>query len=142
MAQRLSRVVVTHDGRIDSSLGSTASSHSSVLSSKGFLATAGTAACTNSHNMSVVYYINHQGGVRSKALYKHGANLLLWTDRHFLSIRLAHVPSLLNRRADMRSKKGIPLRKRKLHLESVQMNWTLYGTAKVDLFATSCMRFL
>ncbi|XP_016324573.1 receptor-type tyrosine-protein phosphatase C-like [Sinocyclocheilus anshuiensis] len=34
--------------------------------------------------MSVVSYINHQAGARSKALYKQAANLLLWTDRHFL----------------------------------------------------------
>ncbi len=43
-------------------------------------------------NMSVVSYINHQGGVRSN---KHAANLLLCADRHFLSIRAAHIPSLL-----------------------------------------------
>ncbi len=79
-------------------------------------------------NMSVVSYINHQGGIRSN---KHAANLLLCADRHFLSIRAAHIPSLLNRRADMLSRKGIP------QGESVRMIWTRYGAAEVDLFAMS-----
>ncbi|XP_016423541.1 uncharacterized protein LOC107752164 [Sinocyclocheilus rhinocerous] len=88
-------------------------------------------------NMSVVSYINHQGGVRSRALYKQAANLLLWADRHFLSIRAAHIPGLLNRGADMLSRKGIPQGEWRLNPESVRMIWTRYGRAEVDLFATS-----
>ncbi len=85
-------------------------------------------------NMSVVSYINHQGGVRS---IKHAANLLLCADRHFLSIRAAYIPSLLNHRADMLSRKGIPQGEWRLHPESVRMIWTRYGAAEVDLFAKS-----
>ncbi len=85
-------------------------------------------------NMSVVSYINNQGGVRSN---KHAANLLLCADRHFLSIRAAHISSLLNHRADMLSRKGIPQGEWRLHPESVRMIWTRYGAAEVDLFATS-----
>ncbi len=59
-------------------------------------------------NTSVVSYINHQGGVRSRAPCKQAANLLLWVDCHFLSIRAAHIPGLLNRGADMLSRNGIP----------------------------------
>ncbi len=73
-------------------------------------------------------------GIRSN---KHAANLLLCADRHFLSIRAAHIPSLLNHRADMLSRKGIPQGEWRLHPESVRMIWTPYGAAEVDLFATS-----
>ncbi len=49
-------------------------------------------------NTSVVAYINRQGGVRSKALCKQAAMLLLWADSRLLSIRATHIPGLLNRR--------------------------------------------
>ncbi|XDV32448.1 hypothetical protein PO909_003253 [Leuciscus waleckii] len=46
-------------------------------------------------NTSVVSYINHQGGVHSRALFKQAESLLLWADRHFLSVRAAHIPGVL-----------------------------------------------
>ncbi len=108
---------------------------SSVLSSKDFRPQLELRhVLIRTDNMSVVSYINHQGGVRSN---KHAANLLLCADRHFLSIRAAHIPSLLNHRADMLSRKGIPQGEWRLHPESVRMIWTRYGAAEVDLFATS-----
>ncbi len=88
-------------------------------------------------NTSVVSYKNHQGGVRSRALCKQAANLLLWADCHFLSIRAAHIPGLLNCGADMLSRNGIPQGEWRLHPESVRMIWTRYGRAEVDLFTTS-----
>ncbi len=140
-----------NDGRIESRLGSSVRRHagfgavvrtsepvahkplgagSSVLSSKGF-------SPIRTDNTSVVSYINHQGGVRSRALCKQAANLLLWVDCHFLSIRAVHIPGLLNRGADMLSRNGIPQGEWRLHPESVRMIWTRYGRAEVDLFATS-----
>ncbi len=44
---------------------------------------------------------------------------------------------LLNRRADMLLSKGIPQGEWRLHPESVQMIWTRFGRAEVDLFTTS-----
>ncbi len=49
-------------------------------------------------NTSVVSYINHQGGVRSRALCKQATNLLLWADGRLLSIRAAHIPGLAHER--------------------------------------------
>ncbi len=88
-------------------------------------------------NTSVVAYINRQGGVRSKALCKQAAMLLLWADSRLLSIRATHIPGLLNRGADMLSRRRIPQGEWRLHPESVRMVWNLYGEAEVDLFATS-----
>ncbi len=65
------------------------------------------------------------------------ANLLLCADRHILSIRAAHIPSLLNHRENMLSRKGIPQGEWRSHPESVRMIWTRYGAAEVDLFTTS-----
>ncbi len=66
-------------------------------------------------NMSVVSYINHQGGTRSKPLYEQAADLLLWADHIFLSIRAVHIPGLLKRGADMLSRKGVPQGVWRLH---------------------------
>ncbi len=117
-----------HDGCIDSSLGSSVRGHT------GFMAMVRTTEPVAHKPLGAgrsvlfyVSYINQQGGVRSKALYKHGTNIR----HHFLSIRAALISSVLNRRADMLSRKW------KLHLELVQVIWTRYGTAEVDLFTTS-----
>ncbi len=48
-----------------------------------------------------------------------------------------NIPGLLNRGADMLSRRRIPQGEWRLHPESVQMIWNLYGEAEVDLFATS-----
>ncbi len=78
-------------------------------------------------NTSVVSYINHQGGIHSKALCEQAAILLLWADSRLLSIRATHIPGLLNRGADMLSRRRIPQGEWRLHPESVQMIWNLYG---------------
>ncbi len=76
------------------------------------------------NNMSVVSYINHQGGVFSNALYKQAVNLLLQVDHHFLSIRAAHIPSFLNHRADMLSWKGIcKIREEGASVMLIAPNW-------------------
>ncbi len=120
-ACRLRAVVRTSEPLAHKPLGA----GSSVLSSKDFrLQLEQRHVLIRTDNMSVVSYINHQGGVRSN---KHAANLLLCADRHFLSISAAHIPSLLNHRADMLSRKGIPQGEWRLHPESVRMIWTRYG---------------
>ncbi len=130
-ACRLRAVVRTSEPLAHKPLGA----GSSVLSSKDFrLQLEQRHVLIRTDNMSVVSYINHQGGVRSN---KHAANLLLCVDRHFPSIRAAHIPSLLNHRADMLSRKGIPQGEWRLHPESVRMIWTRYVATEVDLFATS-----
>ncbi|XP_056608266.1 uncharacterized protein LOC130425869 [Triplophysa dalaica] len=88
-------------------------------------------------NMSVVSYINRQGGVRSGTLFKQAASLLLWADRHLLSVRAAHIPGRLNCGADMLSREGLPHGEWRLHPDSVRSIWERFGTAEVDLFATS-----
>ncbi len=66
-------------------------------------------------NTSVVSYINRQGGIRSRALGKQAAILLLWADSRLLSIRATHIPGLLNRGADMLSRRRIPQGEWRLH---------------------------
>ncbi|XP_067293407.1 alpha-2-macroglobulin-like protein 1 [Pseudorasbora parva] len=43
-------------------------------------------------NMSVVAYINRQGGLRSHSLHRMAKHLLLWAEHNLSSLRAAHVP--------------------------------------------------
>ncbi len=109
---------------------------SSVLSSKGFLAAAGTAACTNrtKHVCGFVYKSSRrrmiQGSVQacSESPAMGGPSL----SPHQSS---AH-PGLLNLGGHT-FEEGYCSRRVGLHPESVRMIWTRYGRVEVDLFTTS-----
>ncbi|KAL0198713.1 hypothetical protein M9458_007253, partial [Cirrhinus mrigala] len=75
-------------------------------------------------NTAVVYYINHQGGLRSRPLYKLAHQILVWSQDKLLSLRAVHVPWHLNVGADILSRQGPRPGEWMLHPEVV------------DLFAT------
>ncbi len=43
-------------------------------------------------NTAVVFYINHQGGLRSRPLYKLVQQILVWSQDKLLSLRAVHIP--------------------------------------------------
>ncbi|KAI2645302.1 30S ribosomal protein S4 [Labeo rohita] len=49
----------------------------------------------------VVYYINHQGGLCSRPLYKLAHQILVWSQDKLLSLRAAHIPGHLNLGAEL-----------------------------------------
>ena len=57
-------------------------------------------------NMSVVMYINKQGGVRSRSLCLQTVRLLQWCHRHDIVLRAAHLPGAENKLADALSRKS------------------------------------
>ncbi|KAI2653858.1 ORF V: Enzymatic polyprotein [Labeo rohita] len=57
-------------------------------------------------NTSVVSYINHQGGLRSRPLYKLAHQILVWSQGKLLSLRAVYVPGHLNLGADILSRQG------------------------------------
>ncbi|XP_059371000.1 uncharacterized protein LOC132108312, partial [Carassius carassius] len=87
-------------------------------------------------NTSVVSYINHQGGLRSRPLYKLAHQILLWSQGKLLSIRAVYIPGRLNVGADILSRQGPRPGEWMLHPEVVKQIWRVFGTAQVDLFAT------
>ncbi|KAL0164212.1 hypothetical protein M9458_039965, partial [Cirrhinus mrigala] len=87
-------------------------------------------------NTSVVYYINHQGGLRSRPLYKLAHQILVWSQGKLLSLRAVHVPGHLNMGADVLSRQGPRPGEWMLHPEVVKQIWRVFGQAQVDLFAT------
>ncbi len=89
-----------------------------------------------SDNMSVVSYINHQGGVSSKRLFILAERLLEWAQLNLRSLRAAHLPGRLNQGADMLSRSNVPSEEWMLHPQVVQKIWKIFGKAEVDLFAS------
>ncbi|KAL0159531.1 hypothetical protein M9458_043256, partial [Cirrhinus mrigala] len=85
---------------------------------------------------AVVYYINHQGGLRSRPLYKLAHQILVWSQDKLLSLRAVHIPGHLNVGADILSRQGPWPGEWMLHPEVVKQIWRIFGSAQVDLFAT------
>ncbi|KAL0173097.1 hypothetical protein M9458_033408, partial [Cirrhinus mrigala] len=84
----------------------------------------------------VVYYINHQGGLRSHPLYKLVHQILVWSQDKLPSLRAVHIPGHLNLGADILARQGLRPGEWMLHPEVVKQIWRAFCQAQVDLFAT------
>ncbi|KAI2645044.1 ORF V: Enzymatic polyprotein [Labeo rohita] len=87
------------------------------------------------NNTAVVSYINHQGGLRSRPLYKLAHQILVWSRGKLLSLRAVYLPGYLNVGADILSRQGPRPGEWMLHPEVVKQIWRVFGPAQVDLFA-------
>ena len=86
-------------------------------------------------NLTVVSYINHQGGTRSRSLWLETELLLQEFDR--LNLRARHIPGKLNVIADQLSRMGQILPSEwTLHEDVVREIFDLWGNPTLDLFAT------
>ncbi|KAL0197554.1 hypothetical protein M9458_006094, partial [Cirrhinus mrigala] len=81
-------------------------------------------------NTAVVYYINHQGGLRSYPLYKLAHQILVWSQGKLLLLRAVHVPGHLNMGADVLSRQGPRPGEWMLHPEVVKQIWRVFGQAQ------------
>ncbi len=107
------------------------------LALKNFLADLrGHHVLVRSDNKSVVSYINHQGGLRSRPLCKLACQILLWSQGKLLSLRATYIPGVHNIRADILSRQGLRPGEWRLHPEVVELIWKKFGQAQVDLFAS------
>ncbi len=74
----------------------------------------------HSDNMSVVSYINHQGGLSSKRLCLLAECLLEWAQPHLRSLRVLHIPGKLNQGADKLSRSNVPSDEWMLHPQVIR----------------------
>ncbi len=88
-------------------------------------------------NMTVVSYINRQGGTRSLPLLQLARKLLTWSSELLASLRAVHVPGCLNGGADMLSRGGPRAREWRLHPQIVAQIWDRFGRTEVDLYASA-----
>ncbi len=87
-------------------------------------------------SMTVVSYINHQGGLSSRHFFILAERLLRWAQLNLHSLRTTHVPGKLNLGADMLSQRNVPSDKWTLHPQTVLEIWGIFGRPEVDLFAS------
>ncbi|KAI2661177.1 Tyrosine recombinase slr0733 [Labeo rohita] len=85
---------------------------------------------------ATVAYINRQGGLRSRRMSQLARHLLLWSQTWLKSLRAVHIPGELNRAADQLSRQSTHPGEWRLHPETVQLIWSHFGEAQIDLFAS------
>ncbi|KAL0164569.1 hypothetical protein M9458_040322, partial [Cirrhinus mrigala] len=85
---------------------------------------------------ATVAYINHQGGLRSRRMSQLARHLLLWSQKWLKSLRAVHIPGELNRAADQLSRQSTHPGEWRLHPQVVQLIWSHFGEAQIDLFAS------
>ncbi len=90
------------------------------------------------NNTAVVSYIIHQGGLRSRPLYKLAHQILLWSQDKFLLLRALFIPGYLNVGPDVLSRQGPRPGVWMLHPEVVKQIWRMFYQLEVDLFAIEC----
>ena len=89
-------------------------------------------------NTTVVAQLRNQGGMLSRPLYSHTAQLLLWADSHNVSLVPRHIPGKLNVIADRLSRRHQVLNSEwTLSLSVLHQVWRLWGQLHVDMFATA-----
>ncbi len=87
-------------------------------------------------NTAAVSYINWLGGLRSRRMSQLACHLLLWSHTQLRSLRAVHIPGELNRAADALSRQLTFPGEWRLHPETIQLIWSRFGEAQVDLFAS------
>ncbi|KAL0188187.1 hypothetical protein M9458_015286, partial [Cirrhinus mrigala] len=87
-------------------------------------------------NTATVAYINHRGGLCSCRMSQLACHLLLWSQKRLKSLRTVHIPGELNRAADALSRQFTHPGEWRLHRQVVQLIWSHFGEAQVDLFAS------
>ncbi len=91
-----------------------------------------------SDNTTVVSYINHQGGTKSKSLCLQTIRLLDWADNHRITLKSSFVPGHLNVKADALSRQNQILKQEWSLLQEVFVQiCRVWETPHVDLFATN-----
>lgn len=89
-----------------------------------------------SDNMSVVQYINKQGGTHSVQLCQQTWDLWLFALENQITLKSAHIAGVKNRLADQLSRTKVRPTEWELNSQIVQNIFQLWGQPSVDLFAT------
>ena len=87
-------------------------------------------------NTTTMSYINRQGGTRSRVLHGLAHRLIVWSDRHLLSLRASHVAGIQNKGADLLSRGACHYGEWSLHPTIAEQIWDRFGRPQVDLFAS------
>ena len=90
-----------------------------------------------SDNMTVVSYVNKEGGTRSPSLCMLTWQVLLWCRDHTIQLRAVHIAGVDNLLADLLSRERVRPAEWSLHQAVVEQMFSLYGRPNIDLFASA-----
>ena len=96
---------------------------------------AGKRVLLRSDNMTVVQYLNKQGGTKSATLCFLTWKVLLWCQEHRVEIRAVHIAGLDNGLADYLSRERVKPTEWSLNEGVVKRLFSILGRPHVDLFA-------
>jgi ribonuclease HI len=88
-------------------------------------------------NVTVVTYINKQGGTRSPSLCMRVWKLLMWARNLNIELRAEHIPGEMNERADRLSRWTVSPLEWQLNRQVARLIFQVMGEPLIDLFATS-----
>jgi ribonuclease HI len=97
----------------------------------------GKVVLVRSDNMTVVTYLNKEGGTKSPSLCMRVWRLLVWAKEMHMEVRAQHVPGDQNSRADKLSRWVASPLEWELNRQVVQSVFQVMGEPMIDLFATS-----
>ncbi|XP_075783465.1 DNA repair protein RAD51 homolog 2 isoform X1 [Pelodiscus sinensis] len=87
-------------------------------------------------NICTVYYINRQGGARSRSLCAEAIRLWNWAIHHNITLTASYLQGKDNTIADALSRHFLPQHEWELHNEVAHGLFRLWGFPSIDLFAT------
>ncbi len=87
-----------------------------------------------SGSMTVVSYLNPQGGLSSRLLFILAKCLFRWAQLNLRSLRATPVPGKLNLGADMLFQSNVPSDEWTLHPQTVLEIWEIFSRPEVDVF--------
>jgi hypothetical protein len=88
-------------------------------------------------NMTVIAYLNKQGGTKSRAMWEVAEPFLRWLETHQIEVRVKHIAGIRNVRADQLSRGGTVKTEWSLCEDLYQSLWDLWGIPEIDMFATA-----
>ncbi|XP_068098726.1 uncharacterized protein [Hyperolius riggenbachi] len=89
-----------------------------------------------SDNSTVVAYLNHQGGTRSRTIMMRAERILLWAEKNLASLKAVHLRGMLNQVADFLSRSELNQDSWSLNQEVFLEIVSDWGMPTIDLFAS------
>ena len=90
-----------------------------------------------SDNTTVVFYINKQGGTRSRKLANLTLHIWEWCIRREITLTAIHIAGTSNTLADQLSRTMSTAHEWELHPDALKLIFRQWGTPTLDLFATT-----
>ena len=94
-------------------------------------------------NVTALAYLSHGGGTHSMICHREAQKVLLWAEKHQVTLLPRFIPGARNVIADSLSRMGeTPAAEWCLNIEICRRLWALWGLPQIDAFATRANKHL